>query len=448
MSREVKLLMARAKARAKSFVGGVHPVYHKEGTASQPIVRAGIPEELIFPVSQHIGAPCQPLVKVGDRVLKGQKIGDSDAKICAGIHASVSGQVVAIEKRAHVSGHATMAIVIKNDGLEEAVDPITEGKDIEHLESREIVDIVQKAGIVGLGGAGFPTYFKLLPPPNAKIDMVILNGAECEPYLTADHRIMLERADDVIYGLRLLMKAVGVNKGYVGIEENKPDAIEAMAAAAQPFAEIEIVPLKVKYPQGGELMLIKAITGREVPSGGLPADVGVIVNNVGTASAVAEAVRKGQALVERVVTVSGSMIENPQNLLVRIGTPIGFLLEECGLKGQPGKIISGGPMMGVTQSDMSAPVIKTVSGLLALSVEEAAPFEAGPCIRCARCVDVCPCFLQPLFLAQFAEKGLLDMAKEYHINDCRECGCCSFVCPARRPLLQNIRLGKSALRSL
>ncbi len=296
-----------------------------------------------------------------------------------------------------------------------------------------------------MGGAAFPTHFKLVPPPQAKIDMVILNGAECEPYLTCDHRIMVERPDDVVQGLRLLMKAVGVNKGYIGVEVNKPDAIDALNKACAAYTDVQVVPLQVKYPQGLELQLIKAVSGRELPSGKLPADVGVIVNNVGTAAAVAEAVLNGCPLIERVVTVTGSMVDKPQNLLVRLGTSFGDLLAECGLNGQPGKVIQGGPMMGMTQGNMSVPVTKGVSGILALSEAESAPLEAGPCIRCARCVDACPMLLQPIFLAQFAERGLLEQAEAYHILDCRECGCCSWVCPARRPLLQNIRLAKSAI---
>jgi electron transport complex protein RnfC len=432
-------------ARAKTFTGGIHPAYNKDRTASLAITRAQVPKVLVFPLSQHIGAPCQPLVSVGERVLRGQKIADSEARISAPIHSSVSGKVIAIELRPHPSGKDVMAIVVENDSLDELAAPIAGSKRIEQLSSAEIVNIVREAGIVGLGGAAFPTHFKLVPPPQAKIDMVILNGAECEPYLTCDHRIMVERPDDVVQGLRLLMKAVGVNKGYIGVEVNKPDAIDALNKACAAYTDVQVVPLQVKYPQGLELQLIKAVSGRELPSGKLPADVGVIVNNVGTAAAVAEAVLNGCPLIERVVTVTGSMVDKPQNLLVRLGTSFGDLLAECGLNGQPGKVIQGGPMMGMTQGNMSVPVTKGVSGILALSEAESAPLEAGPCIRCARCVDACPMLLQPIFLAQFAERGLLEQAEAYHILDCRECGCCSWVCPARRPLLQNIRLAKSAI---
>lgn len=430
-------------AKAKTFTGGIHPAYNKERTKNLAIVDAAVPKVLVFPLRQHIGAPCQPLVEVGERVLRGQKLADSDARISAPIHSSVSGKVIAIEMRPNSSGQEAMAVVIENDGLDELAAPIAVGKDIEQLTSEEIVQIVREAGIVGMGGAGFPTHVKLVPPKQTKIEMVILNGAECEPYLTCDHRIMLERAEEVVLGLRLLMKAVGVDKGYIGVEVNKPDAIAALQQASAAFPSLEIVPLQVKYPQGAELMLMKAITGRELPSGKLPADIGIIVNNVATAAAVANAVVNGQPLLERIVTVSGSMVERPQNLRVRLGTPFSEVLAECGLKGQPGKVIQGGPMMGITQADMSVPVTKVVSGILALSPAETAPLEESPCIRCARCVDVCPMRLQPIFLAQFAERGMLDQAEAYHLLDCRECGACSYVCPARRPLLQNIRLAKS-----
>lgn len=432
-------------AKAKTFSGGIHPAYNKDATAGLPIVLAQVPKVLLYPMSQHIGAPCQPLVKVGERVLKGQKIGDSEARISAPIHASVSGKVVAIENRPHPAGREVMTIVVENDYKEETVAPFTQVRPIEELSSQDIIDIIHEAGIVGLGGAAFPTYFKLMPPPQAKVEVVLLNGAECEPYLTCDHRTMVEKPDDVVLGLRLLMKAVGVERGVIGVEENKPDAIAALQSACAPHEGLSVAPLQVKYPQGLELQLIKAVMGRELPSGKLPADVGAIVNNVGTAAAVAQAVSTGQPLIERVITVTGSMIKRPQNLLVRLGTPFRDLLEECGLKGQPGKIIQGGPMMGITQGTVDVPVIKGTSGILALSEAESAPLEPGPCIRCARCVDACPMFLQPLYLAQFAEHDMLEQAEAYHILDCRECGSCSYVCPARRPLLQNIRLAKSAI---
>lgn len=432
-------------SKSKTFPGGVHPDYHKESTAALPIKHALVPQTLVLPVSQHIGIPGEPLVKVGDRVLKGQKIADAAGLVTAPIHASVSGSVLAIEERSNAQGKSTLAIVIENDGQEELAAPIADGKGIDELSPNEIVDIVRAAGIVGLGGAGFPTHVKLMPPPGSKPELVILNGAECEPYLSADHRIMVEKPEAVVYGLRLLMKAIGVARGSICVEANKPDAIAALRAAVAPYAGLDVIPLKVKYPQGLELLMIKAVTGKEVPSGKLPIDIGVIVNNVSTAAAVAEAVQTGRPLTERVVTVAGSQIEHPQNLMVRLGTSFEDLLAECGLRGQPGKIIQGGPMMGTTVSDLSTPVTKVVSGILAISEAEALPLEPTPCIRCGRCVDTCVMRLQPLFLSEFAEHGMIDQAEAYHVLDCRECGCCSFICPARRPLLQNIRLAKSAI---
>lgn len=432
-------------AKAKTFLGGIHPAYNKELTSGATIEVARPPKLVVIPMVQHIGAPCQPLVQVGDRVLMGQKVGDSEAKISAPVHSSVSGEVVAIENRPHPNGKAVLSVVIENDFQDEAVPPFVQPKDWQTLASQEIVQIVREAGVVGLGGAAFPTHFKLVPPPQSKIEAVLLNGAECEPYLTCDHRVMLENPQDVVEGLRILMKVVGVDKGYIGVEENKHDAIKLLDEACQPHPGIEVVPLEVKYPQGLELQLIKAITGKEVPSGKLPADVGVVVNNVGTAAAIAQVIRTGQPLIERVVTVTGSMVENPKNLLVRVGTLFGDLLDQCGLKGQPGKIVQGGPMMGITQFSTDVPVVKGVSGVLVLSPEEVKPLEPSPCVRCARCVDVCPMFLQPLYLAQLAERGLHDKAEAYHILDCRECGSCSYICPSRRPLLQNIRLAKGAV---
>ncbi len=429
-------------AKAKTFFGGIHPAYNKELTSGAAIETARPPKLVVIPMTQHIGAPCQPLVQVGDRVLMGQKIGDSQAKISAPVHSSVSGRVVAVEERPHPSQYSALSVVIENDFQDEAVPPFAGSRDWQGLSSPEIVQIVREAGIVGLGGAAFPTHFKLVPPTHAKIEAVLLNGAECEPYLTCDHRIMLENAEQVIEGLRILMKVAGVDKGYIGVEENKSDAINALREACQPYAGLEVVPLQVKYPQGLESLLIKAISGKEVPSGKLPLDIGFIVNNVATAAAVAQVIRTGQPLIERVVTVTGSMVENPKNLRARIGTLFSDLLDQCGLKGQPGKVVQGGPMTGVTQFTTEVPVLKGVSGILVLSPEEAKPLEPSPCVRCARCVDVCPMLLQPLHLAQFAERGLYDKAEAYHVLDCRECGACTFICPSRRPLLQNIRLAK------
>ncbi len=431
----------------KTFAGGVHPVYHKERTAGQPLELAQVPDVLVFPMSQHIGAPCQPLVKVGDRVLEGQKIGDSEAKVSVPVHSSVSGKVIAVEERAHPSGRTVISVVVENDRKYGQAPPFADPRRWEELSPKEIVHIVREAGIAGLGGAAFPTHVKLTPPATAEIDSVILNGAECEPFLTSDHRVMVEQADQVIAGLKIIQKVLGVDKGYIGIEVNKPDAIEALRQASAGEAGIEVVPLQVKYPQGSELQLILSVVGREVPSGKLPADVGVVVNNVGTAAAIAEAVRTCRPLISRVVTVTGSLVENPKNLIARLGTSFRDLLDQCGLSEPPAKVLCGGPMMGITQSTMDVPVVKGTAGIVVLAEAEAAQFESTACVRCARCVDVCPMSLQPLFLAQFAERQMWEQAEAYHILDCKECGACSFICPSRRPLVQNIRMAKLSMRA-
>jgi electron transport complex protein RnfC len=297
-----------------------------------------------------------------------------------------------------------------------------------------------------MGGAAFPTQVKLSPPPDKKIDTIIINGAECEPYLTADHRVMLEHSEDILFGLKAIMKAVGVEKGYVGIENNKPDAIKKMQELVKDENNIEVVALHTKYPQGGEKQLIYAITGREVPSGGLPMEVGVIVQNVGTTAMIAKAIKTGMPLIERVLTVTGSAIAEPKNLLVRIGTPFREVIQQCGgFKQTPGKVIMGGPMMGLAQASIDVPVVKGTSGILVLSKDEAKQYQERPCIKCARCVDACPVYLLPTRLSHFAQHGMWDEAEDYNALDCIECGSCSFVCPSKIPLVQRIRLAKSQI---
>ncbi len=442
LRREVRGL---AKERTRTFAGGIHPAYHKDRTAGQPIELATVPDLLVFPLSQHIGAPCQPLVGVGDRVLMGQKIGESDQPISAPVHASVSGKVVAVENRPNPCGQPVLSVVVENDRKDERIAPFAKPRPWSELTSDEIIGIVREAGIVGLGGAAFPTHYKLSAARNSTLEAVLLNGAECEPYLTCDHRVMLEQAADVVEGLRIILKAVGVVRGYIGVEENKPDAIAALEQAIADDSNIQVVPLAVKYPQGQEMMLVKAILGREIPPGKLPCNVGAMVSNVGTAAAISAAVRSCRPLTERVVTVTGSLVKQPKNLLTRIGTPFQLLLDQCGLTEQPAKVIQGGPMMGITQSTTDVPVVKGVAGVLVLSEAETTPLLPSPCIRCARCIDVCPLRLQPVFLAQFAERGMMDRAEALNVMDCRECGSCSFICPSRRPLLQNIRLAKNEI---
>ncbi len=428
--------------KVKTFPRGVHPSDNKNRTADLAIVAAPIPKEIILPLQQHAGVICEPVVTVGDQVSLGQKIADSDAAISAPIHTPVSGKVKAIALRPHHSGIKQVSVVIEPL----ADQPSWEPKKPEHEPGvDEIRRLVREAGIVGLGGAVFPTQIKISPPPEAVIDSVIINGCECEPYLTVDHRLMIERPGEILDGLALLMKTVGAEAGYVGVEINKPDAIAAMSALAQPLG-IEVVPLEVKYPQGAEKQLIHAILNREIASGSLPSSVGALVQNVGTAVAVSEAIRGGRPLISRAVTVSGSAVKDPKNLNVLIGTPISDLIEACsGLADSAAKVILGGPMMGVAVADLQAPVVKATSGVIALTESEVSGSEYQPCIKCGRCVEACPMTLMPNRLSALAEVSIWDEMEDESIFDCVECGSCSFVCPSKRPLVHHIRLGKYEL---
>lgn len=432
--------------KALTFKGGIHPHDNKKATEGINIEVLKAPEKLIFPMQQHIGAPCEPLVAVGDEVKMGQKIAESKAFISAPIHSSVSGKVAAIEPMLHPMGSKVMSIVIENDGLDTVHESVTPKGDWSNMDAKQIIDIVREAGIVGMGGATFPTYVKLSPPPDKKIEHVIINGAECEPYLTSDHRVMLETPEEIILGLKIIMHVFGLNKGYIGIEENKADAIKVMQEHASKEQGIEVVVLKTKYPQGAEKQLIKVITGKEVPSGGLPADVGALVNNIDTCTAIARAVTTGMPLIRRIVTVSGSAIKEPKNYHVRIGTPFSALIEKSGgfIK-EPKKIVMGGPMMGIAQYSMDVPVIKGTSGILAFTDQEVSLAPESPCIRCGKCVEACPMNLLPLYLNAYAVKNDLEKAEEYHAVDCIECGSCSYVCPAKRHLVQTIRVAKQAI---
>lgn len=426
-----------------TFKGGVHVPHHKELTERIPIKRAKEPEIAIIPLQQHIGAPCKPLVKVGETVKVGQKIGQAEAFVSAPVHSSVSGVVKKISPMASPTGMTVDCIHIESDGKNELHESVKPNKDLESLSQKEVLEIIKEAGITGMGGAGFPTHVKLSPPPEKKIDTIILNGAECEPYLTADHRLMVEEPEKVVLGLKVIMKAVGVDKGFIAVENNKPDAIKALKGVVKKEANIELVSLKAKFPQGDEKRIINAVTGREVPSGGLPMDVGVVVDNVGTATAIGQAVEKGKPLFERIVTITGKGVKEPQNLIVKIGTPFKDVIEQCGgFNGKPGKIIMGGPMMGLAQYSIDVPVIKGTSGILVLSEEEARPEPVQPCIKCGKCLEVCPVNLQPLYLSKFALNRKYDRAEEFHILDCIECGSCSFICPSKRPLVESIRVAK------
>lgn len=433
------------KAHA-TFTGGVHPAGNKELTAHKPVVQAAIPKRVVIPLSQHIGAPTKPVVVIGQEVKKGEKIGETTGFVSAPVHASISGKIAAIGNFPHPLGMDVTSVVIESDGKDEWVSGLKETPDYEVLNPDELKKMVQEAGIVGMGGATFPTHVKLSPPKEKPIDVIILNGAECEPYLTSDHRLMLDRPVEIIEGLKILMKILGVKRGYVGIEANKPDAIEAMKKAAAGSPDIHVWPVKVKYPQGAEKMLIRAIVDRTVPAGGLPMDIGVVVQNVGTADAIYTAVRYGRPLIERYVTVTGRGVKEPKNFVARIGTPFSQLIEEAGgLTESAAKVISGGPMMGMSQFTLDVPVIKGTSGILVLPLSEVSVKSYGPCIRCGRCIDACPMMLQPSLIGLFIEKGHYQDARDYNLMDCFECGSCTFVCPANRPMVQWVKKAKKEL---
>lgn len=427
---------------AKSFTGGIHPPYRKVATAV-PIGFLSAPKILAIPLLQHIGKECHPLVAVGERVLMGQEIGGVGDSLAAPVHASVSGVVVAIEPRPHINGRLIKSIIIENDFLDEKHPSVVPRPQVDNLTREELVALIRAMGVVGMGGGGFPTYAKLQGKSAQKIDTVLLNGAECEPYLSADHRIMVEFPDEVIYGLRCLMKASGAGAGHIGVEENKPDALAAMRLAAAPYRDITVTSLAVKYPQGAELQLIHSCLGKDVPPGKLPFHVGVVVNNVHTAQAIARSMTTGMPSVERVITVGGECVTAPGNVWVRIGTTFADVLAERGLTCAPYKLISGGPLMGMTMYTPEVAVTKCTSGILALSRQESGTPVAGACVRCANCVDVCPMFLQPTTLAHYAMKGRTEEAEAIGALDCRECGPCAYVCPAGIPLVQWIRLVKS-----
>lgn len=430
-----------------TFKGGIHPPDKKELAANKPTLEAKTQNRVVIPLSQHIGAPCKPAVTIGQEVKKGEIIGIPEGFVSAPVHSSVSGKVVAIGEFPVPTGRMVNSIVIENDGKEEWT-VLKDNPDYMNLSPEELKDKIKAAGIVGLGGAAFPTFVKLSPPKEKPVDAVIINGAECEPYLTADYRLMLEKPKEVVEGIKILMKVLGVKRGFIGIENNKPDAVVKMKVAAAGEKDIEVYALEVKYPQGAEKMLIKAILGREVPPGRLPMDVGVVVQNVGTAFAIYEAVRFGKPLIERIVTVTGKGIKEPKNLLVRIGTLISQLIEECGgMKEGETKVIAGGPMMGFALYSLDVPVTKGTSGILVMSEEDIVhtkDFE--PCIRCGRCIDICPMGLMPSMLSVLSEKGHYEETKEYNLFDCFECGSCAYVCPSKRPIVQLIRLAKSLVK--
>ncbi len=430
----------------KTFrLGGIHPPENKLSAAEQ-IRELPLPPVVYIPVGQHIGAPATALVQKGDKVKTGQLIAKSSGFVSANIHSSVSGTVTKVDQVTDASGYPRTSIVIKVEGDEwdEQIDRSADLRKDCSLSGPEIVEKIMSAGIVGMGGATFPTHIKLVPPKGSKADLLIINGVECEPYLTADNRLMIEKSQEIAVGTQLLMKALGVEKACIGIEKNKPEAIRIMSEAVAALPGISVEVLKVKYPQGGEKQLIKAITGREVPSGALPVAVGCVVSNVGSAFAVYEAVQKNKPLFERVVTVTGQQVKNPGNLKVRIGTPLSELVNFAGgLPEDTGKIISGGPMMGKAVASLDVPVTKGTSGVLLIPGEKALRKPQLACIRCSRCATACPMGLEPFLLMTLTEKGLWESVEKEKVLDCIECGSCSFSCPASRPLLDQIRYGKA-----
>ena len=422
-----------------TFVGGIHPYDGKELSKDKPI-KAVLPKgDLVYPLSQHIGAPAKPIVAKGDHVLTGQKIAEAGAFVSAPIYATVSGTVKAIEPRRVVTGDNVMSIIIENDGLYEEVE-YPKMKPLEEMSKEEIIEQVKEAGIVGMGGAGFPTFIKLSPKEPEKIDYVIVNCAECEPYLTSDYRRMLEEPEKLVQGLKVSLQLFDYAKGILAVEDNKPDCIELLKNLTKDEERISVKALKTKYPQGAERQLIYATTGRKINSTMLPADVGCVVNNVDTVVAIYHAVIEGKPLMNRIVTVTGDAIADPRNFIVRIGTNYHELIEEAGgFKKEPVKIVSGGPMMGFGIFDLDVPTTKTASALLCLTKDDVSMMEPGPCINCGRCVEVCPGHMVPRLLADYAENYNEEAFLAHDGMECCECGCCSYVCPAKRPLTQTIK---------
>lgn len=431
----------------KTFhIGGIHPHDHKEYSAHKAIQEAPLPQKAIIPLVQHIGAPAKAVVAKGDKVKVGQLIAEAGGFVSANIHAPVSGTVSKIDSTTDAWGMRVPAIFIDVEGDEwlESIDRTPEVNTICKLEPKEIVEKVKEAGIVGLGGACFPTHVKLMPPPDKKAEVLIVNGVECEPYLTCDHQLMLEHGEEIITGTSILMKALGIKKAVIGIEKNKPDAISHMQKLAARQLGITIQPLKLKYPQGGEKQLIDACIGRQVPSGALPIEVGAVVDNVATVYAVYQAVQKNQPLISRVMTVTGRDMKHPGNYLVRFGTPLADVLELAGgIPESTGKIIGGGPMMGRAMNNVDMPCNKRISGMLLLPQEESFRKEPQNCIRCGKCVQACPMGIEPYLLAKLTGLQRWDDLEQHHIMDCIECGCCLYTCPSYRPLLDYVRFGKA-----
>ncbi|MBQ8100834.1 MAG: electron transport complex subunit RsxC [Paludibacteraceae bacterium] len=433
----------------KTFrIGGVHPQDNKVYSAHKTITEVALPKKAIIPLVQHIGAPAKPLVQKGDKVLVGQLIAEAGGFVSANIHSPVSGTVSKIDSTKDAWGMAMPAIFIDVEGDEwlPEIDRTPAVNAICKLEAKEIIDKIKAAGIVGLGGACFPTHVKLLPPPGKKAEVLIVNGVECEPYLTCDHQLMLEHGEEIMVGIQIVMKALGINKAVIGIEKNKPDAIAQMQRLASHTLGVSVEPLNLRYPQGGEKQLIDACIRRQVPSGALPIEVGAVVDNVATLYAIYEAVQKNKPLISRVMTVTGKDVKNPGNYMVRFGTPIADVLEAAGgIPDTTGKIIGGGPMMGRAMSNVDMPANKRVSGLLLMNKEEARRNTPENCIRCGKCVQACPMGLEPYLLSKLSYLQRWEDMEKHDVMDCIDCGCCQFTCPSNRPLLDYIRTGKATV---
>ena len=432
---------------AFSFFGGVHPKENKHYACDKAIQEFPEPDILVIPMSQHIGAPCKPLVKKGDAVTVGQKIGDNTG-LCVPVHASVSGKVKAVEMRAHTSGTTVMSVVIENDHLGtlcEDIKPRTQ-EEVDALTPEELMNIIREGGIVGMGGATFPTHVKL-SSGLGKVDTIIVNAGECEPYITSDDRLCREMPAELISGLKIVMKILGLNTAHIAIEDNKPEAAKALQAQLCAADGISVDVLPAKYPQGAEKQMIYAVTGREVPSGGLPAAVGCAVFNAATCKAIHDVVYTGMPLIKRVVTVSGDIVMEPKNLMVPIGTSFNELMEAVGHSENPYKVLSGGPMMGATLYDLSAPTIKGVNAVTILGRKNKYNIEDSRCLRCGKCIDACPMKLMPVLMYKALQSGEVDEMKSVHMMDCIECGCCAYTCPASVPLVLAFRSGKQILRT-
>jgi len=432
---------------SSTFRHGVHPPETKHLTEKLPVRRMPFPEEIVLPLRQHAGKPATLLVKVGDRVERGDKIAEADGFVSVPIHASAAGTVKDIRLCPHPDGSMAESVVIAVDRFSPQVPRPRIVPNWAGLGPKQVVEEVQKGGVVGLGGAAFPTHVKLLPPDDFPVHTLIINGAECEPYLTTDHRTMVEYAERVQFGIRIMMKALGVERAVIGIEKNKPDAIARLTETLPEDLDVSVLPLTVKYPQGAEKMLIKVVTGREVPSGKLPMHVGVVVQNVGSIACIGEIFETGYPLIERVVTVTGPGVRRPSNLLVPVGTRLRAVLEFCdGLTEDAVQIVFGGPMMGAAQPDLDTPLIKGTTGVVVLTNKEARSVERYPCIHCGRCLESCPVFLNPSLLGTLAETGRYEEMEASNLMDCMLCGCCSYVCPSHIPLSQMFALGKNMLR--